>query len=104
MGRCQSSLMTDPTQTMELLRTILQPDINMKIQVLLNQYLESHFKPAFSNMKENLGKNFTYSISTKTVHILRNPVGGGGPGSLFAKLSSSWQVQCQFNCELRLVL
>jgi len=56
MGRCQSSLMTDPTQTMELLRTILQPDINMKIQVLLNQYLESHFKPAFSNMKENLGE------------------------------------------------
>jgi len=56
MGRCQSSLMTDPTQTMELLRTILQPDINMKIQALLNQYLESHFKPAFSNMKENLGE------------------------------------------------
>jgi len=56
MSRCQSSLITDPTQTMELLRTILQPDINMKIQLLLNQYLESHFKPAFSNMKENLGE------------------------------------------------
>ena len=56
MGRCQSSMITDPSQTMELLRTILQPDINMKIQILLNEYLESHFKPAFNNMKTNLGK------------------------------------------------
>jgi len=56
MGRCQSSMITDPSQTMELLRTILQSDINMKIQSLLNEYLESHFKPAFWNMKTNLGE------------------------------------------------
>jgi len=56
IGRCQSSMITDPSQTMELLRTILQPDINMKIQSLLNEYLESHFKPAFWNMKTNLGE------------------------------------------------
>ena len=35
---------------------IFQPDINMKIQALLNDYLDSHFRPAFRNMKTNLGK------------------------------------------------
>ena len=34
----------------------LQPDINMKIQALLNDYLDSHFRPAWRNMKTNLGK------------------------------------------------
>ena len=33
-----------------------QPDINMKIQALLNDYLDSHFRPAFRNMKTNLGE------------------------------------------------
>ena len=28
----------------------------MKIQALLNDYLDSHFRPAFRNMKTNLGK------------------------------------------------
>ena len=35
---------------------LLQPDINLKIQALLNDYLESHFRPAFRNMKANLGR------------------------------------------------
>jgi len=56
LSRCQSSIMTDPSTTMETLRTILQPDINIKIQLLLNEYLESHFKPAYRNMKANIGE------------------------------------------------
>jgi len=48
--------MTDPSQTLDTLRLILQPDINMKIQSLLNEYLDSHFRPAFRNMKINLGE------------------------------------------------
>lgn len=82
MSRCQANIMTDPSQTLDTLRLILQvttviiittvvisamtaslmtnlsssqPDINMKIQSLLNEYLDSHFRPAFRNMKTNLG-------------------------------------------------
>ena len=61
-------MITDPSQTMELLRTILQPDINMKIQILLNEYLESHFKPAFNNMKTNLGKFILFCSSLICSH------------------------------------
>ena len=39
MNRCQSSIVTDPTQTMELLRVILQQEINAKIQNILNTYI-----------------------------------------------------------------
>jgi len=56
MARCQANMMTDPSHTLDTLRLILQPDINMKIQALLNDYLDSHFRPAFRNMKTNLGE------------------------------------------------
>jgi len=56
MARCQNNMMTDPSQTLDTLRLILQPDINLKIQALLNDYLDSHFRPAFRNMKVNLGE------------------------------------------------
>jgi len=56
MARCQANMMTDPSQTLDTLRLILQPDINMKIQALLNDYLDSHFRPAWRNMKTNLGE------------------------------------------------
>ena len=56
MNRCQSSTVTDPTQTLELLRIILQQEINIKIQTILNTYIESHIKPAVANMKTNLGE------------------------------------------------
>ena len=56
MNRCQASTVTDPTQTLELLRVILQQEINIKIQTILNTYIESHIKPAVANMKINLGE------------------------------------------------
>ena len=56
MTRCQSSMVTDPSQTLDLLRIILQQEINTKIQSILAQYCETHFKPAIANMKVNLGK------------------------------------------------
>lgn len=56
MTRCQNSMVTDPGQTLELLRIILQQEINSKIQSILAQYCETHFKPAIANMKVNLGR------------------------------------------------
>ena len=53
----------------------LQPDINMKIQALLNDYLDSHFRPAWRNMKTNLGKSdlvviITFFIVLKALCLL----------------------------------
>ena len=57
MTRCQNSVVTDPTQTLDLVRIILQQEINTKIQAILAQYCETHFKPAIANMKANLGSD-----------------------------------------------
>ena len=56
MNRCQSSIVTDPTQTLELLRIILQQEINTKIQNIINSYIDSHVKQAVANIKSNLGE------------------------------------------------
>ena len=54
MNRCQSSIVTDPTQTMELLRVILQQEINAKIQNILNTYIGEWHKSfgGFSGLQE----------------------------------------------------
>ena len=51
MTRCQGSILTEPGQTLEVLRVILQQELNSKIQALLAQYLESHIRPAVANMR-----------------------------------------------------
>ena len=56
MTRCENSIVTDPGQTLELIRIILQQEINAKIQTILNTYIESHIQPAVTNMKHNLGE------------------------------------------------
>eukprot|EP00092_Neocalanus_flemingeri_P019429 GFUD01021047.1.p1 GENE.GFUD01021047.1~~GFUD01021047.1.p1 ORF type:complete len:406 (+),score=100.38 GFUD01021047.1:169-1386(+) len=105
MGRCQSSIITDPSQTMELLRTILQPDINIKIQILLNEYLESHFKPAFRNMKTNLGEENVHvkvldevcanilenakEVFQTKVELAKKQNRGKSPGQVLKRSSSS---------------
>ena len=62
MTRYHNSMVTDPTQTLELLRIILQQEINSKIQSILSQYADTHFKPAIANMKVNLGSTFRDNI------------------------------------------
>ena len=56
MTRCQNSVVMDPGHTLDLVRIILQQEINSKIQAILAQYCETHFKPAIANMKANLGE------------------------------------------------
>ena len=74
MNRCQTSIVTDPNQTMELLRIILQQEINIKIQTMLNTYIESHIKPAVANMKSNLGEENVplRVIDDMCINILEN--------------------------------
>jgi len=56
LTRCENSIVTDPGQTLELVRIILQQEINTKIQAILSTYIESHLQPAVNNMKHNLGE------------------------------------------------
>ena len=56
LARCESSIVTDPGQTLELVRIIIQTEVNTKIQAVLNTYIESHLQPAVTNMKHNLGE------------------------------------------------
>ena len=56
LTRCENSIVTDPGQTLELVRIIIQQEINTKIQAILNTYIESHLQPAVNNMKHNLGE------------------------------------------------
>ena len=44
MARCQAAVMTDPTQTMETLRSLVQADINKRIKTVLDEYIETHFR------------------------------------------------------------
>ena len=63
MNRCQSSIVTDPTQTMELLRVILQQEINAKIQNILNTYIgEWHKFPVIKHIKERLTAQQTLKV------------------------------------------
>lgn len=52
--RCQANVMTDPQTILETLRSIIQPEINNRIQKVLADIAESHFMPAIQNMKMNL--------------------------------------------------
>lgn len=56
MSRCQSNIVRDPTASLELLRSLVQNEINLRIQKVLAEVSETHFKPAIRNMKINLGE------------------------------------------------
>jgi len=74
MARCQAAVMTDPSQTMDTLRSLVQTDINLKIRQVLDEYIESHFRPAARNMKINLGEENVSSriIDEVCISVLEN--------------------------------
>ncbi|XP_036335953.1 uncharacterized protein LOC118746231 [Rhagoletis pomonella] len=44
-------------RSLELLRISIQQSFDHEIDVIIKQYMETYFKPAFQNIKENLGQN-----------------------------------------------
>lgn len=54
--RCQANVLTEPQVILETIRSLIQPEINQRIQKVLADIAESHFKPAIQNMKMNLGE------------------------------------------------
>jgi len=55
LSRCQASQIRDPTSALENLRSLIQPEINIRIQKVLAEIAESHLKPAIRNLRLNLG-------------------------------------------------
>lgn len=56
ISRCQSNTVRDPAAVLETLRTLIQPEINIRIQKIFAEISETHFKPAIRNLKQNLGE------------------------------------------------
>jgi len=56
LSRCQSNMVRDPGTVLDTLRTLIQPEINIRIQKIMNEICETHFKPAIRNLKVNLGE------------------------------------------------
>ncbi|XP_067647292.1 uncharacterized protein [Eurosta solidaginis] len=44
-------------RSLELLRISIQQSFDHEVDSIIKQYMESYFKPAFQNIKENLGQN-----------------------------------------------
>lgn len=56
MARSKSSTLNDPKQALDLVRSVIQSDINEKIQYVMQEYVDSIFQPALHNMRQNLGE------------------------------------------------
>jgi len=56
ISRCHSNNVRDPSATLEILRSLIQPEINMRIQKVLAEVAETHFQPAIRNLRLNLGE------------------------------------------------
>lgn len=56
-ARAQSSTLNDPSQAMDLLRSVLQPAINEEIRKVLQTYSDLYFTPGMKNAVANLGKD-----------------------------------------------
>lgn len=56
IARCKSSTLNDPKQALDLIRSLVQTELNEKVQVLMQEYVDSVFQPAIQNIRKNLGE------------------------------------------------
>lgn len=55
MARCRASTLTDPKQALELVRSLIQAELNEKIHNTMQEYVDFYFQPAIENVRCNLG-------------------------------------------------
>lgn len=55
MERCRGSTVTDPNRALDLIRSLIQSELNAKIQDVMQEYINRFFEPAYKNMQRNLG-------------------------------------------------
>ena len=54
MARARNSILTDPYESLDLLRKLLQEDINKKLGYVMQEFVKDYFGPAVENMRQNL--------------------------------------------------
>ncbi len=65
MARCKSSTLTDPKQALDLVRALVQRDINDKVCLIMQEYVDAFFQPAVQNIRKNhLGNDPGSSTAT----------------------------------------
>lgn len=55
MARSKSSTLNDPKQALDLIRSLIQSELNEKIQFIMQEYVDSLFQPAIANIRKNTG-------------------------------------------------
>ena len=55
MARSKQSTLNDPKQALDLVRSLIQTELNEKIQIILQDYVDTLFQPAINNVRKNLG-------------------------------------------------
>ena len=55
IARTQSSTLNDPKQALDLIRSLVQNELNEKVHVLMQEYVDSVFQPAIQNIRKNFG-------------------------------------------------
>ena len=54
MARSKSSTLNDPKQALDLIRSLIQTELNEKIQFIMQEYVDTLFQPAIQNIRKNL--------------------------------------------------
>ena len=57
MARSKSSTLNDPKQALDLIRSLIQTELNEKIQFIMQEYVDTLFQPAIQNIRKNLNEN-----------------------------------------------
>jgi len=61
MARSKSSTLNDPKQALDLIRSLIQTELNDKIQFIMQEYVDTLFQPAIQNIRKNLDENMINS-------------------------------------------
>ena len=54
MERARNSILSDPYESLDLLRKLIQEDITKKVGQVMEEFVKDYFGPAVENMKQNL--------------------------------------------------
>ena len=63
MERARNSILSDPYDSLDLLRKLIQDDITKKVSHVMQEFVKDYFGPAVENMKKNLLGDKAQSIS-----------------------------------------
>ena len=68
MARSKQSTLNDPKQALDLVRSLIQTELNEKIQIIMQDYVDTLFQPAINNVRKNLGdENVSSSLLLEEV-------------------------------------